>query len=110
MVDCNDINGTVYNTSKIEFYLDSGASSHYINDCNLLDQSVDLDKLIKIKVFKKDVEVTVNKIGTTSCYYGDTNITMNNVMYLKIFPSNLISVKCLNKNGISDETVKLLDK
>lgn len=62
---------------------------HYVNNCNLFDESVDLGNQIKIKVFKKDVEVTVNKIRTISCS-GDTNF--------------------YNLAFESDKAVKLLDK
>ena len=85
---------------KTVFYLDSGATSHYIKDDTLFSKSIELKKPSKVQVFKKGIEVNVTKVGTVFCDQENYSIELKNVKYSREFPANLLSVKRITQNGI----------
>ncbi len=112
---CCNFGGNVENGKFIVFYIDSGASWHYINDLKYFQSYKRIDKEKIVKVCKNGVGVKVNVRGVMRCKCNGINIEMKDVFYSKDFPVNLLSVKRLNKNGISvnfhpDQSVTLNSK
>lgn len=52
----------------MSFYLDSGATEHYVNNDRMFESFINLKEPIKIKIYKKNVNVDVIKIGTIQYY------------------------------------------
>jgi hypothetical protein len=99
----------------ISFFLDSGASSHYICDASYFSESIELKEPIEVGVYVKGVSAKATKIGRIYCKINDRKIILKNVLYSCDFPANLLSVKRLALNGVSasfdvDMTVKLMCK
>ncbi len=97
----------------INFYLDSGATSHYVNDTKYFYEFINLKTPVNVSVFKKDITVKATKIGKILCKVGNEKIVFSNVLYSEQFPTNLLSVRRLVKNGVSvtfdtDQKAKLL--
>ncbi len=105
---------TAENKNEVRFCLDSGASAHYINDLNFYYEFQNLDDPKPVGIFKKNVIVKAMKVGKIRCLIGNDKFEFSNVYFSQDFPTNLLSVKCLNKQGISvllsDEVITLINK
>lgn len=99
----------------VSFFLDSGASSHYVCDASYFSESIELKEPIEVGIYVKGMSVKATKMGRIHCNINDRKIILKNVLYSCDFPANLLSVKRLALNGISanfdvDMTVKLMCK
>ena len=82
-----------------EYILDSGATSHYINDLSVLHDIINLSQPKSVTVANNE-KVTITKIGTMKLP-GDNgvNILLKDARYVPSFTTNLVSVSRLTKNG-----------
>ena len=84
------------------FVLDSGATEHIINDYNLFTEYEELMEPIRITVAKIGTVIEATHIGkikvtTTLGYNGE----LQDVLYSKSVPTNLISVRRIQEAGMS---------
>lgn len=84
------------------FVLDSGATEHIINDLGLFTEYKQLAEPICITVAKKGATIEATHIGRIVCnttlgYSGE----LQDVLYSKSVPANLISVRRIQEAGMS---------
>lgn len=82
-----------------EYILDSGATSHYINDLNVLDDVVNMAAPKSVMVANSE-KVSISMMGTLTLVgdYGNT-ITLKEARYVPTFTTNLVSVSKLTNGG-----------
>ena len=90
------------NESEISFLLDSGCSSHIVNNDNYFENFVDLKKPV-IVYLGDGGSLEATKIGTlkvTFDIFGEPSlVTIKNVYYVKNMRENLLSFGIINKNN-----------
>jgi hypothetical protein len=93
--DDDDVNVIHYS----DYILDSGATSHYINDIRVLDDVVELSTAKSVMVANSQ-KVNITKMGTVNLVgdYGD-KISLKDVRYVPSFNTNLVSVSKLTNAG-----------
>ena len=88
------------NSKKALFVIDSGATSHYINDESLFVKSITLKKPNVVNIFKRNISVEVTKVGSVICSADGNEFELQNCQYSKDFPVNLLSVKRMCRAGL----------
>ena len=84
-----------------EYILDSGATSHYINNLAVLHDIVELSQP-KLVTVANNEKVKIIKMGTMKLPgHNGTTITLKDARYVPSFTTNLISVSKLTNNGAS---------
>lgn len=90
------------NKDKIFFFLDSGASDHFMNGSELSEIFEILKSPLKISIAKNGAFITATKKGTLSITTNMGEIgEINNVLYCPESPYNLLSVSRLQQAGIT---------
>lgn len=86
--------------SKISWYLDSGASNHYVNSDKLFVDQVNLSKPVLIKTANSDT-LQGTKIGRIKGISGSSGrlCSFNNVYYVPGLRHNLLSVRAITARG-----------
>lgn len=102
------------NGKVVRFILDSGATSHMINNRNLLINEEIVGSDIDIRSAKRGAELTVVSCGEiiVENAFGE-KFVMKNVMYAPDLITNLLSIKVLRSNGydvVFSDTVRILRK
>jgi hypothetical protein len=87
-----------YKTKK--WYLDSGASDHYINDLELLTNIKKNKKTIKVTSSKRNQDITIEAIGDLKLYTDEGEaLHLQNVKYMPDVTHNLLSVGRITNGG-----------
>ena len=88
----------------LNFYLDSGATDHMINDESYLTKCKILDSPIQISVAKNGIYLMASKVGTVSGSLSangkKTAGLIEDVLYVKDLSCNLLSIRKLEAKGI----------
>ena len=88
------------NLDSQDFLIDSGASDHIVNNDEYFIEWTNLNPPIKIEVAKKGETILATKRGTIKVETNTGSLgTLENVLYSKDLPQNLLSVKRMNKAG-----------
>ena len=93
MADSTARSSNIKSTLEIIFALDSGATSHFVNDASIFSEISTLQYSKDIFVAKSEQSILVSEIGTvvdTSC--NGVEITLKNVLVSTEFRENLLSV------------------
>lgn len=89
------------NDEVVEFFLDTGVTGSCINDSKLFNSYNVIDVPIRLKTASKDASKNMTNVGNVLLR---TNLSfefeLENVLYSKLFPCNLISLKSLCKENI----------
>lgn len=101
------------NEDEISFVIDSGATSHMVNQPNILTNEVKTNDTVGITVAKKNVELRQESVGELAVknMYGE-EFKMN-VVYVPDLVANLLSVRVLRKNGydvVFGENVEIINR
>lgn len=97
MVQINHHQAVSQNHS-LKWILDSGCTSHLVNDDSYFYQSVDLENKVFIKVGNGQKEIAT-KLGSIKCNFGGKVVFINDVYYSDRIDKNLLSASCIIKNG-----------
>lgn len=88
--------------NQLTFLLDSGASDHLINDDSLFTSYVDLQPPVKILVAKNNTYVIATKRGEINMISNmGIRGVFKDVLYCPDVPQNLLSVRRMQKAGMS---------
>nr|XP_041630463.1 cation-independent mannose-6-phosphate receptor isoform X2 [Drosophila kikkawai] len=90
-------------TDGVDFILDSGASDHIVNDITLFSEYENINPSVAIEIAKRGEFVYATAKGLVSLNSSGKNITLQNVLYCKEIPHNLLSVKKMLDAGMSVE-------
>lgn len=87
--------------NKVQFLLDSGATDHIINNCELFDKMIELSLPLQIAVAKTGASISATKMGVLNLI---TNLgipgKLENVLYSYEVPYNLLSVSRIQESGM----------
>lgn len=84
-----------------DFVLDSGSTVHIINDADLFESQTDLPTPKRVLIAKNDTYIEATKLGTVRITTNNGNLgVIENVLYCKEAPYNLLSVRQLQKKGL----------
>lgn len=90
------------NPSQIKFVLDSGATQHMVNDNRYFNRLEDIDE-VQISVAKKNQKISARQRGeilVKTFHDGDSSVkTIQDVLLVKDFKCNLMSIRSLTKKG-----------
>lgn len=88
--------------NKISFILDSGATEHIINNSKMFSVSEGLPAPMKISIAKRGTFIQATKIGAIEVT-SDLGVPgrLENVLYSKEIPYNLLSVRRLQQKGMT---------
>lgn len=75
------------------FVVDSGSTSHMVNNIKLFEEVTNIKK--EISVAKKTQSMEAQGMGKIKI----ENCMLNNLLYVPDLSKNLISVNCITKNG-----------
>uniref|UniRef100_A0A034VMB1 Copia protein n=1 Tax=Bactrocera dorsalis TaxID=27457 RepID=A0A034VMB1_BACDO len=90
-------------TDGVDFILDSGASDHIVNDITVFSEYENINPSVAIEIAKRGEFVYATAKGQVSLNSSGKNITLQNVLYCKEIPHNLLSVKKMLDAGMSVE-------
>lgn len=97
--DRNSFVGSVSNNDGLQknnWIIDSGCSSHYCNDINLLSNIRDEESFVTCA---NQETIKISKVGEVHMSNNNTDITLKNVKYNPNFTNNLLSIPKLVENG-----------
>ncbi len=84
--------------SMLEGYLDSGATSHMLNE-RVFSELVPLNPPVKINIAKEEIEMEAVEIGTVKVMSADNVGELKNVYYVPKLHYNLFSVNQMDRAG-----------
>lgn len=113
MCSTDDENQSKCDANEIKFLLDSGATDHLVNSLDFFTFIEDLKPPSKITIAKRGEYIMATKRGNMELVSNHgMNVKLEGVLYTPELPQNVISVKRLQKKGLTitfekDETVTI---